>query len=65
MNSIISHRGIFDSQETSLDSIQKCIDNEIGLEIEKDNFIHFSNLPFCIYSNEHLRIIEHDCWVIL
>ena len=34
MNSIISHRGIFDSEETSLNSIQNCIDNDIGIEID-------------------------------
>ena len=34
MNSIISHRGIFDSEETSLNSIQNCIDNNIGIEID-------------------------------
>ena len=34
MTFIISHRGIFDSKNTSLESIKKCIDNDIGLEID-------------------------------
>ena len=34
MTFIISHRGIFDSENTSLESIKKCIDNDIGLEID-------------------------------
>ena len=34
MNSIISHRGTFDSENTSLESIKNCIENDIGIEID-------------------------------
>jgi glycerophosphoryl diester phosphodiesterase len=46
MNSIISHRGIFDTKETSIESIKKCVQNDIGIEIDlriKDNLLYISH----------------------
>ena len=34
MNSIISHRGTYDSENTSLESIKNCVEKDIGIEID-------------------------------
>ena len=34
MNTIISHTGIFDTDTTSIESIKKCVTNNIGIEID-------------------------------
>ena len=34
MNTIISHAGIFDTDTTSIESIKKCVTNNIGIEID-------------------------------
>ena len=48
MNSIISHRGTYDSENTSLESIKNCIDKNIGIEIDlrlnKDS-VYVSHVP--------------------
>ena len=34
MKTIISHAGIFDTKDTSVESIKKCVTNDIGIEID-------------------------------
>ena len=34
MKTIISHAGIFDTEDTSVESIKKCVTNNIGIEID-------------------------------
>ena len=37
MNSIISHRGTYDSENTSLESIKNCVEKDIGILIKNNN----------------------------
>ena len=42
----VSHRGIFDTKETSIESIKKCIQNDISIEIDlriKNNEVYVAH----------------------